>query len=111
MCRISAIDEDWADKGCHVHVGRVEVALRPDHLGGIVCRKVFSTTADWKIDAASKVVMEALEDSKWRHKLSNRLKGAMMYLRELEGEKQAMARGRLRELRMLLVALERWEQG
>jgi hypothetical protein len=109
MCRISTIDEDWADKGCHVHVGRIEVALRPDHIGGIVCRKVFANTDDWKIDAASKVRTEALGDPKWRHNLSNKINDAMKFLLGVQGKKQAIARGRLRELRMLLIALERWE--
>ena len=69
MVRISPISDDWVVKGCHLHVGTVEVALRPDHLGGIVCRKVFSTTADWEIDAASKEVMKWLEDPAWRSRL------------------------------------------
>ena len=49
MCRISAVSEDWVDKGCHVHVASVELALRPDHLGGIVFRSVFSSTDDWEL--------------------------------------------------------------
>ena len=32
MCRISPISDDWVVKGCHLHVGKVEVVLRPDLL-------------------------------------------------------------------------------
>lgn len=109
MCRISPISEDWADKGCHLHVGNVEIALRPDHRGGVVCRKVFSGTPDWQVDAASRVVFDRLNDPQWRNKLKHRLEGALTFLLGVEGEKQDRARGRLRELRMLIVALERLE--
>jgi hypothetical protein len=109
-CRISFIDEDWVTKGCHVHVGYVEVALRPDHQRGIVCRKVHSTTADWELDAASREVVKALQDPKWRRKLKETLERAMTFLQSVEGQNRDKARGKLRELRMLLVALQRMEQ-
>jgi hypothetical protein len=110
MLRISPISEDWADKGCHLHVGKVEVAIRPDHQVGIVCRAVFSSTADWELDAASKVVMQAVDDPTFRVKLKDTLERAMTFLMGIEGEKKERARGRLREFRMLVVALERMEQ-
>jgi hypothetical protein len=109
MCRISPISDDWVVKGCHLHVGKVEVVLRPDHLGGIVCRKVFSTTADWEIEAASKEIRKALEDPEWRGRLKGRLEGAMDFLLGVEGRLYPKARGRLREFRMLVVALGRLE--
>jgi hypothetical protein len=80
MCRISPVSEDWADKGCHLHVGKVEVALRPDHVGGIVCRRVFSKTEDWEIEAASKLVDAALADTVWRRKLRATVERAMIFL-------------------------------
>jgi hypothetical protein len=109
-CRISKVNDDWVEKGCHVHVGNVEVALRPDHLGGVVCRKVYSRIADWELDAATKVVLEQLRKSRWRRQLRRTVKKGMVHLLGVEGEDRAAARGRLRELRMLLVALERMEQ-
>jgi len=110
MCRISPVSEDWVVKGCHLHLGKIEVVLRPDHMGGIVCRKVFSTTADREMDAASKAVMKMLDDPTWRRRLKDRLDGAMDFMLGMEGELQPKARGRLREFRMLVVALERWDR-
>jgi hypothetical protein len=109
MCRISIISEDWVVKGCHLHVGPVELALRPDHRGGIVCRRCFATTPAWQIEAASKEVVKALEDPTWRAKLQKTLERATVFLQGIEGEPMKLARGRLRELRFLVVALERWE--
>jgi hypothetical protein len=40
MCRISKINVDWVAKGCHIHVGPVELAVRPGENGGIVMKKV-----------------------------------------------------------------------
>jgi len=109
MCRISPVGDDWVVKGCHLHVGRIEVVLRPDHKGGIVCRKVFSSTTDREIDLASGEVTEWLKDPVVRARLTNRIERAMEYLLGVVGELNVTARGRLREFRMILVALERWE--
>jgi hypothetical protein len=108
-CRISTISEDWVTKGCHVHVGQVEIALRPDHELGIVCRAVYSKTPDSEVEAAGRVVSEALEDPDWRAKLKDTLERAMDFYQGIEGKKKPQARGGLRELRMLLVALQRRE--
>lgn len=109
MCEIDSVAEDWVDKGCHLHVGGVEIALRPDHLGRFVCRKCFSSTPDWQVDAAAKLVVEQLKDENWRRKLIQTLERAMAFLLGVSGEKERKARGRLREFRMLILALERWE--
>jgi hypothetical protein len=110
MCRISIPSDDWVTKGCHVHVGRVELSLRPDHLGGIVFRPPFSRTSDWEADAAARLVDGRLADPAWRAKLQETIQGAMTYLMGVEGEYRDLARGRLCELRKLIRALERWGQ-
>lgn len=107
MCRISPVSDDWVDKGCHLHVIGVEVALRPDHLGGIVCKRVFASTPNWQVDAASKLVFEPLKDPTWRRKLNDTLEGAMRYMLGVSGQKQTRARGRLREFSELIRALRR----
>ena len=66
MCRISPVGEDWVKKGCHVHVGCVELVLCPDHLGGIVFRSPFSSAMQWELDAAAGLVTGMLEDPTWR---------------------------------------------
>jgi hypothetical protein len=107
VCRISPVSEDWAVKGCHLHVHGIGVALRPDHLGGVVCRKVFASTPDRTVEAATKLVFEQLADPRWRRKLIETVERVMEFLSGLEGLKKDVARGRLRELSMLVLALER----
>ena len=106
--RISAIAPDWVDKGCHLHVDSVEIALRPDHLGGIVCRPIFSSTTDVNLQSSCRIVFTRLrEDRVFRSRLGDALERAMTFLLSIEGEKLARARGRLFEFRMLILALER----
>jgi hypothetical protein len=61
MVRITPIDEDWVDKGYHIHVHSIELAVHPDHLGGIVFRKVFSSTSDDDFDVATRVATAMLQ--------------------------------------------------
>jgi len=110
MCRISAVSEDWVGKGCHVHAASVELALRPDHLGGIVFRRVFSSTDDWQLWVAEQLVKAKLDDVLWRNKLKGTIERAMTHLIGVQGQNYDLARGRLFELRMLVRALERWER-
>lgn len=107
LCRISPVDPDWVEKGCHLHVGRVEVALRPDHQRGVVVRKVFSSTTDGDLDVATRVVLNAIEDPAFRNKLIRVVERAMTFCAGVEGEPLPRARGRLRELRMVVIALQR----
>jgi hypothetical protein len=109
MCRISPVGDDWVKKGCHVHVGAVELVLRPDHLGGIVFRSPFSSTLQWEIDAAARLVTSMLDNPIWRSKLKETIEKAMIHLMGVQGSAYVLARGRLFELRKLIRALERWE--
>ena len=110
MCRISPVNDDWVIKGCHVHVGGVELVLRPDHLGGIVFRSPFSSALQWELDAAARLVTGMLDDPIWRGKLTETVERAMSHLMGVRGDLYDVARGRLGELRMLVCALERWEK-
>lgn len=107
MVRISPIADDWVGKGCHIHVDSIELAVHPDHLGGVVFRKVFSSTADEDFDVASRIATAMLEDSEWRQKLRGTLQRAMVYLLGVTGEKMPKARGRLREFKFLIIALDK----
>jgi hypothetical protein len=110
MCRISPVGDDWVKKGCHVHVGGVELALRPDHLGGIVFRSLFASTLEWELDAAARLVSGLLDDPVWRKHLEEAIERAMIHLMGVRGPMYELARGRLFELRKLHRALERWEK-
>jgi hypothetical protein len=41
MCVPSVVADDWITKGCHIRVDRIELALRPNHLGGVVFSSVW----------------------------------------------------------------------
>jgi len=109
MCRISVIHEDWVVKGCHVRVGELELGVRPDHRGGIVIRPIFSNTDPRDLDAGMRLLMARIEDPEWRAGLRDTVARAMDFLMGIRGVLRPHARGRLRELKMLVVALERWE--
>jgi hypothetical protein len=110
MCRISPVGDDWVKKGCHVHVGAVELALRPDHLGGIVFRSVFASTLEWEVDAVARLISGLLDDPVWRKQLEEAIERAMVHLMGVRGPMYDLARGRLFELRKLRRALEHWEK-
>jgi hypothetical protein len=71
--RISSIAPDWVDKGCHLHVGSVEIALRPDHLGGLVCRPIFSSISDDDLRIACREMFRQMEDPDVRNRLRDAL--------------------------------------
>ncbi len=109
MCRISVVGDDWVVKGCHVHVAGVELALRPDHLGDIVLRPVFASTDAGELGVAMRLVEAKFSDVHWRNKLKDTIQRAMRHLLGVQGPNHDLARGRLFELRMLVISLERWE--
>ncbi len=107
MVRISSISEDWVGKGCHIHVDSIELSVLPDHRGGIVFKKVFSSTSDMDCDVAIRIATQILQDANWRRKLRGTLARAMEYLLGVRGQKMSKARGKLLELKFLIVALDR----
>ena len=109
MCRISPVSDDWVVKGCHVHAAGVELAIRPDHLGGVVFRPVFSSAREEPIQIAAALLKQRLDDALWRNKLKETIERAMCHLMGVGGQHYDLARGRLFELRKLVLALERWE--
>lgn len=102
--RISKIAPDWSTKGFHVHVGAVEIALRPGKDGTIVLKKVFSSTSDSAFKDASRQMLKALDDVAERAKLHRDAIRARDYLRGL-GDPQSLAKAG--ELNFLAKALEK----
>jgi hypothetical protein len=109
MWRISPICDDWVDKGCHIHINQVELAVKPNHLSEVIFRKVFSSTSDQDFDVASRVARSLLEDGEFRRKLVDSLERAMEHMLGVSGQKSARARGRLREFNFLIIAIGRLE--
>ena len=104
---ISPVAPDWAQKGAHVKVGDIEIAVRPSG-GGIALKPVFSgdisTAAARKaFDAAVRAVEEALEHVGFRQRLYNAVARAI----ELLAEGAELGRSRAGELRHLARELER----
>jgi len=109
MCRISTVSDDWVVKGFHIHIERVELAMRPDHRGGVVFQKVFRSTSDAEASRAVKVAANLLDDPTWRKKFRDALLQGREYLLGVDGELEDLARGRTCEFNYLLIALDRME--
>ncbi|MCS7017372.1 MAG: Hint domain-containing protein [Gemmatales bacterium] len=108
--KISKLHEDWAKKGCHVHVGKVEVLIRPDHQGGFVFRKAFSKTSDKAFEAAVKALRRDVKDPAARRLIHDEAERALEYLRQLSrqgGELGRMAQEKAAEIKFLIHALRR----
>jgi hypothetical protein len=109
MCRASVVTDDWVVKGCHIHVDGVELAVRPDHLGGVTFKKVFASTPDDVADAAiRRARRDCLPDPAVRDRWRRDLGRAMEYVRTYHGELAELANGRQLEFRFLIVALDRY---
>jgi hypothetical protein len=109
MWRISAISEDWVDKGCHIHIGQVQLAVRPDTNNKVIFRRVFTSTSESDFDLASRIASNLLADAEFRHKLREALRRAMAHMLGITGYKRDKARGRSGEFKFLILALDRLE--
>ena len=105
--KISVVTDDWITKGAHIHVGKVELAVRPNHLGSYTFTKVFSTTSDEAFNAAAKHAKRAFENQAWVNKFTKRVIGARKYAQGYEGKLSPLAKGRGGEFHFLLKALRR----
>src|SRR5947208_1549145 len=103
MYRPSVISDDWVIKGFHLHVGRVELAIRPGHQRGmVVCKPVFSSPTAQEVAAATKVVRDhCLADPAVRARWCETIDRAIEYLNGCRGELEALANGRKKELTFL----------
>jgi len=69
--RISTVSGDWATKGAHIHVGGIELGVRPTIGGGISFRSIFSGQNPRQVAAAARTARRALEDMGFRQRLFN----------------------------------------
>jgi hypothetical protein len=109
MCVPSVVADDWIVKGCHIHVDGIELAVRPDHRGGVVFRSVFSKPGDAAIDAAKhRAEEECLPNDDERKGWIDSIQRAKVHLMSRRGELRELAVGRVAELHFLEIALRRY---
>jgi len=85
--------------------------MRPDHRGGIVFRKVFSSTPQAIADSAIRDAGELLKDVQWRNRFRATLARARDFIKGVQGALQPLARGRACEFHFHAIALGRLENG
>jgi hypothetical protein len=109
MCVPSVVADDWIGKGCHIHVDGIELALRPDHLGGVVFSSVFSSDAEFAVEAAKRRAREqCLPNNDERRRWIESIQRAKVHLMSHRGGLRELAIGRVAELHFLEIALRRY---
>jgi hypothetical protein len=107
MCRISKLSDDWVVKGFHLHVYAIELAMHPDHLGGIVFSSLFSGISQGEAGVAIKRARELLHEPEWRNRFYREARRARDFVRRHSGRMAPLAHGRAAEFHFLMVALRR----
>jgi hypothetical protein len=110
MCQASKVAEDWVNKGCHVHIGAVEIAVFPNHKGGVGFEPVFSARNEAVVKALKTVEEECLPNHDVRAFWTRSLRQAMIYMLSVEGELSKRANGRMLEFKFLIIALDRYRE-
>lgn len=113
MCRASKVTGDWVVKGCHIHIGPIELVVFPDHEGGFGFKPFFKVTPQNKkaVDEAIKAVQEeCVPDPQVRKRWIRSLNQAMNYMLSFDDEPSALANGRMLEFKFLILALERYTE-
>jgi len=106
MCEPSKVDDDWITKGCHIDINGVELAVYPDHLGGVGFRPVFSSTSAKAAHQAIKIAKKrCLPDPAVRERWIRRLQMATVYM--LNYPSDSVANGRMLEFKFLQIAIKR----
>jgi len=109
MCIASVVADDWITKGCHILVDGIELALRPDHLGGFVFSSVFSYPAEAVVEAAKRRAREeCLANRDQRERWLESIQRAKVHLVSHRGALRELAVGRVAELHFLEIALTRY---
>src|SRR4051812_9803922 len=109
MCLPSHVAPDWVEKGCHIHIGHVELRVYPDHDGSVGFAPFFSTplaTANGAIKIAREV---CLPDPEVRKRWVRSLRAATAYMLGVTGSPREKALGRMAEFKFLEVALNDWK--
>ena len=109
MCDPSVVADDWITKGCHIRVDGIELALRPDHRGGVVFSSVFSYPAEGAVEAAKRRARdECLANGDERKGWLESIQRAKVHLISHRGVLRELAIGRVAELHFLEIALTRY---
>jgi hypothetical protein len=109
MCVPSVVADDWITKGCHIHVDGIELAMRPNHLGGVVFASVFSSPSEAAVDAAIyRARNECLPNDDERRQWIQNIQRAKGHLISQRGVLRTLALGRVAELHFLEIALRRY---
>lgn len=109
MCLASVVADDWITKGCHISVNGIELALRPDHRGGVVFRAVFSSPNAATVNAAiRRAERDCLPDNFERNRWIASIERAKIHLISHRGELRELAVSRLAEFHFLGIALKRY---
>ena len=112
LCRPSPIYVDWVEKGFHLHVGRVELVVRPGHkVGMVVLKRFFRGDAPTAVEEARRLVVEqCLASAVVRARWVATLGRAMEYLNGYAGPLAERANGRKYEFRRLQRALQHYRE-
>jgi hypothetical protein len=110
MCRPSVVADDWVVKGFHIHIGSIELVVRPDHTGRVMFRGFFSGDDPDDVDRAIRHARDVcLPDEQVRERWVRDARRAIEFMRTYRGALESLANGRLLEFRFLILALERYE--
>jgi hypothetical protein len=114
MCQASRVSNDWVVKGCHIHIGAVELSVFPDDKGGVGFKPFFAVRPKDQQSVTRALRMaseECLPDPKVRERWIRSLNQATAYMLSFDGEPKALANGRMLEFKFLKIALERYGVG
>lgn len=109
MCLPSVVADDWITKGCHIRVDGIELAVRPDHRGGVVFRSIFSGPDEAAVNAAiRRAARHCLPDDVERNRWIGSIQRAKTHLISHRGGLRPVAIGKIAELHFLEIALKRY---
>lgn len=118
MCRPSSVADDWVNKGCHIHVNGIELAIRPTYSphyrDGFVFKKVFPSTPDQMFQAAARkardeCLSDPIERGRWRQALERSMKHVRSFIGQSATLKD-LANGRQYEFLRLIRHLDAYEE-
>jgi hypothetical protein len=110
MCLPSVVADDWIGIGFHVHVDGIELAVRPDHSGGVTFSSVFSAPAEVDVQAAiRRAFEECLPNDLVRKRWVSSVQRAKLHLVSHQGVLRDLAIGRVAEMHFLEIALNRYK--
>jgi hypothetical protein len=113
MCQASKVTNDWVVKGCHIHIGGIELAVFPDHKGSLNFRPFFKVTPERATAVANALKMaqeECLPNPEIRERWIRSLNQGTTYMLSYVGQLSSRANGRMLEFKFLKIALERYQE-